>query len=173
MSNEPSRVFAVPMVSQTPDPDRKIRIAQAVEYPNRAWYCIASFIGFVSICHFTALIYRIWWRRSTQNSRTRGVISYQRLPAATVNAFRALAFRWTLPIGESYTLNLAEVFLTAAYTVIIFVWALVNSTSCLSSQINTSRSMFILQQHQQKESNTIPNIGQTLRGILLLHNCLS
>ncbi|RDB30109.1 Ferric/cupric reductase transmembrane component 1 [Hypsizygus marmoreus] len=122
-------VLAVPMASQTPDPDRAIRIAQAFEYPNRAWYCIAAFIGFVSVCHFVALLYRIQRRPLPPNAQSRGPIVFRRLPAAVMNAFRALAFRWTIPIGRSYTLNVAEVFLTAAYIVILFVWSLVNSTN--------------------------------------------
>jgi hypothetical protein len=43
-----------------------------------------------------------------------------------MHTFRALIFRWTLTLGDSYTLNVVEVFMTAAYIVILFSWALVN-----------------------------------------------
>ncbi|KAF5375667.1 hypothetical protein D9615_009357 [Tricholomella constricta] len=126
----PDKVIAITKASQTPDPDRKLRIAQAVNYPNRAWFCVAAFIGLVSICHFLTLFYRTTRRRRSPRTATpRGVASLSRLPSALMNTFRAFAFRTTIPIGGSYTLNVAEVFLTAAYTTIIFVWSLVNATS--------------------------------------------
>ncbi|RDB30770.1 putative ferric reductase transmembrane component [Hypsizygus marmoreus] len=117
------------ILAKAPDPDKIIRIAQAKNYPNNAWYCIASFIGFVSACHIFSLLYHRLQIPSNRVPCTRGKISLRRLPAATLNAFRSFSFRWTIPIGQSYTLNVAEVFLTAAYIVIIFVWSLVNSTN--------------------------------------------
>lgn len=125
----PNNVVAVTKASQTPDPDRAIRIAQAITYPNRAWFCVAAFIAFVSACHILALIHRLTRKKSPQRGSTRGAVSLYRLPSATMNAFRAFVFRYTVPIGSSYTLNVAEVFLTAAYTTLIFVWSLVNTTS--------------------------------------------
>ena len=110
--------------------DKQLRSARAVAYPIRAWYCIGSFIGFVSLCYFLGLAYRI--RRKvlpSTTSRQRGVIDYRRLPVAVMHTFRAFAFRSTVSIGRSYTLNVAELFMTAAYAAILFSWGLVNSKS--------------------------------------------
>ncbi|GLB45169.1 putative ferric reductase NAD binding domain [Lyophyllum shimeji] len=125
----PDHVAAAAKASQTPDPDRAIRIAQARNYPNRAWFCVAAFIAIVSACHFLTLLHRMARRKRPHPGSSRGAVSLYRLPKATVNAFRAVAFRYTIPVGNSYTLNVAEVFLTAAYTTLVFVWSLVNTTS--------------------------------------------
>lgn len=126
--------FDLPVAAQVPDPDRKIRIAQAVAYKDRLWYCIACFIALISVCHWFSVLYQI--RRKIPPHSVRGKVSITRLPAALLNVFRALVFRQTLSIGKSYTLNVAEVFLTAAYIVLIFTWSLVN---CASYQPIASR----------------------------------
>jgi hypothetical protein len=60
---------------------------------------------------------RVVWRRA----------SIRRLPLAIANAYRVLAFRTTFTIGP-FSLNLAEVALTIAYIVVLFVWTFINST---------------------------------------------
>ena len=114
-------------VARATNPDKVIYNSHIANYPNRAWFCIASVILFVTLCRFTSLLYNIGTGvRTRTRPRTRGVVQYSRLPAAVLNAFRAIAFRWTVPISNSYTLNLAEVFLTAAYIAVLFTWSLVN-----------------------------------------------
>jgi hypothetical protein len=112
-------------------PDKQLRVAQAFAFPIRAWYCIGSFIGFVSLCHFLTLVCRLWRGTSQRHkpavrTRSSDVIQYRRLPAAMMDTFRALAFRWTLPIGKSHTVNATELLLTAAYGIIVFVWSLIH-----------------------------------------------
>lgn len=124
-----SPTVAVLAASPTPI-DKIIRIAQAVSFPIRAWYCIGSFIGFVSLCHFISLFYRFYFKSSAATaSSTRDVVRYRRIPSASLSVFRALAFRWTLPIGESYTISITEIFLTGAYMAIVFTWSMVNCKS--------------------------------------------
>ncbi|KAG6826265.1 hypothetical protein H0H92_000516 [Tricholoma furcatifolium] len=114
-----------PPPSTTPDPDRTIRIAKAVNYPNRAWFCIAGFIALVSIVNLFSRFHNPRYRAP------RGPIVWSRLPAATANAFRAIVFRSTLQFGSWCSLNLAELCLTAAYATLLFVWSLVNTTNTL------------------------------------------
>ena len=45
---------------------------------------------------------------------------------ALMHMFRVIAFRWTISLGDSYTPNFAEVFMTASYIAILFAWSLAN-----------------------------------------------
>ncbi|KAG5718867.1 putative ferric reductase transmembrane component [Termitomyces sp. T112] len=121
------------LASQKSDPDHSIRVAHAMIYPEDIWFCIATFIAFISLCHAISLLVRTLaiprFKRSYKNTPTRGVIALSRLPLAIANAFRAITFRSTVQLGASYTLNIAEVFVTVIYITFIFVWALVNSTN--------------------------------------------
>ncbi|KAH9944667.1 iron reductase [Amylocystis lapponica] len=62
--------------------------------------------------------------------------SLRRLPLAIANAYRVFAFRWTLQVGESYTLNMAEVFVTCAYIIALFVWAFINTTDLEGNKLS-------------------------------------
>ncbi|KAF7763902.1 hypothetical protein Agabi119p4_8439 [Agaricus bisporus var. burnettii] len=70
-------------------------------------------------------------RRLSQASSTslslRGSIDLLRLPLALTDTFRALSFRWTIPIGRSYSLNVMQVILTGIYIAALYSWSLINS----------------------------------------------
>lgn len=116
---------APPQSPQSPPSQRQPQL----ENVKNAWYSVGAFIAFVSLCHFVGLLGMIW-RRVPPPTATplhrRTVIYYRRLPAALMHTFRVVAFRWTLSLGNSYTLNVAEIFLTAAYIAILFSWSFVN-----------------------------------------------
>jgi hypothetical protein len=116
---------AVPTVSQA-DLDRAA--FQADLYPTRAWACVGGFIAFVSVCHVISLFGLIGRQAPPHDaaSRNRNAIQLGRLPAAAMHTFRVIAFRWTVSLGGSYTLNLAEVFMTAGYIAILFAWSFAN-----------------------------------------------
>jgi hypothetical protein len=118
-------ILAVAAAPELPQVDQDRAAAQADLYPTRAWACVGGFIGFVSVYHLFSLL----WRRVPPHSaasRNRDVIHIRRLPAALMHTFRVIAFRWTISLGDSFTLNLAELFMTAGYITILFSWALVN-----------------------------------------------
>ncbi|KAF9444633.1 hypothetical protein P691DRAFT_807110 [Macrolepiota fuliginosa MF-IS2] len=125
--------------SQTPDPDRAIRIQHAQAYPLQVWYFLACLIFLVSIVNWTGLGLKYYRARVQRKrlSRTSGEASSQlrtsvsllRLPGALGDTFRVLSFRWTIPIGQTYRLNFADVLLTAMYIIVCFTCALVNTTS--------------------------------------------
>lgn len=50
----------------------------------------------------------------------------RRIHLAIVNTYRIISFRCSVGVG-SYTLNLAEVFLTFIYIIIIFTWSFIRS----------------------------------------------
>lgn len=126
--------------SQTADPDRTIRVVHAQNYPVQVWYFLASFIFLLTVINYTGRMMGYYLARvrrrqlsqvssesSAQGLPIRGSISLLRLPQALADTLRALSFRWTIPIGRSYTLNVAEVVLAAVYIAICLAWSLINS----------------------------------------------
>jgi len=109
------------------NPDKNIRNAKILEYPKQALYFIASFIALVSLCHFLSLGNRYSTRNRASEEGRRASISAFKLPAALVDTFRALFFRWTIPFAWSFTLNLAELGVTLGYIGVLFSWTFVNS----------------------------------------------
>jgi hypothetical protein len=102
-------------------------------YPYQLWYLLGCFIAAVGAFNFApAITSKILRRRSSADveqvsSLTKRKSSLRNLPAAIVNMFRIVAFRWTLKFGESYTFNTAEVFVTVAYIVALLTWSFINS----------------------------------------------
>jgi ferric-chelate reductase len=119
------------LVVAAPSADSTTSDYQAITYPKYVWSCVGSFIALVVVCRFVGLLgmrRRLVPSPSASSSR-RDVIYYRRLPAAIMHTFRAIAFRWTISLGDSYTFNVAEVFLTAAYIAILLSWTFVNCMS--------------------------------------------
>ncbi|KAI0316314.1 ferric reductase NAD binding domain-containing protein [Amylostereum chailletii] len=116
--------------------DKVLRIDRAADYPKQVWYFLACFIFLVGLVnHLSLLSFHRRRRTSTKpdaeshHAAPARAISYRRLPLAVVNAWRIVAFRSHIRIGSSYSLNLAEIFMTATYITILFVWTLHNSDS--------------------------------------------
>ncbi len=108
--------------------DNKWRAYYADEYPHQLWWLVSSFIAFVAVCQFTSFVVGKYQARSksTPVATESNKIQLSRLPLALVNYWRVLSYRVNIGIG-SYTLNLAEVFLTCAYIVALFTWEFINS----------------------------------------------
>ncbi|KAJ7168821.1 ferric reductase NAD binding domain-containing protein [Mycena filopes] len=126
--------------AQKPDPDRIPRILLANLYPKQVWYFMASFIALVSAAHFAALLHARVTRARVPPRVKEGVgaplrhgVKWRRLPLATLNLFRTLAFRWslTLTLGGAYTLNVADFLLAGMYLAVIFTWTFINSKNTL------------------------------------------
>ncbi|KZT23202.1 iron reductase [Neolentinus lepideus HHB14362 ss-1] len=126
------------MAASTSSADRPIRAGRAKAYPKEIWWFIVSLIFLVSLCHLSNLLLSKFrqWRQSSKKADPegqgsvlrRGTLSLTRIPLALINLYRVIAFRCTLQIGSSYSLCLADVFLTCTYIAIIFGWALTNTT---------------------------------------------
>lgn len=121
-------ILAVGAVPSVPHADLDRAAIQANLYPTRAWACVGGFIAFVSLCHIISLFGLVGRRAPPYDSvsRNRGIIQLGRLPAAFMHTFRVVAFRWTLSLGGSYNLNVAEVFMSAGYIAILFAWSFAN-----------------------------------------------
>ncbi|KAL0948175.1 hypothetical protein HGRIS_010786 [Hohenbuehelia grisea] len=66
--------------------------------------------------------------RSVSPYPRRHAVSLRRLPVAFVNAYRVIAFRWTINFGGGYTLSFADVALSCAYIIALFTWSFINTT---------------------------------------------
>lgn len=106
--------------------DNDISNARLDSYPLQVVYFIASFIALISLCHFTSLFYHFVTRKQVHHWKQRSTVSLRRLPAAVVDSFRTIAFRWMVPIGSSRELSLAEVGLTIGYMGVLFTWTFIN-----------------------------------------------
>ena len=107
--------------------DKEIRKARFLAYPKQVVYFIASFIALIVLCRFLSMLYHFTIRKRTYERKRRTTVSLTRIPAAVADSFRAIAFRWTVPVGSSHELNFVEVGLTLAYMAILYTWAFVNS----------------------------------------------
>ncbi|KAG2346386.1 hypothetical protein BDR05DRAFT_959248 [Suillus weaverae] len=113
-------------------------VDENITYPEQVWYTIAAFLFVVGCFQWGSVIHSKFARRRHHESDEETVttndiqhkrFSLRRIPLAIVNFYRVVAFRWTLEIGQSYTLNMAEVFVTVAYIVLLLIYAFVNTTS--------------------------------------------
>ncbi|KAG1870821.1 ferric reductase NAD binding domain-containing protein [Suillus subluteus] len=117
--------------------DGSLQDARNILYPTQAWYCIGLFIFIIATFQWISFLHsKFAWRRQTSSTSDpehasvhhRRAFSWCRIPLGLVNAYRVISFRWTLEFGKSYTLNMAEVFVTMAYIIFLFVWAFINTT---------------------------------------------
>ncbi|KAG2138475.1 ferric reductase like transmembrane component-domain-containing protein [Suillus clintonianus] len=118
--------------------DKSLRVTRTKLYPMHAWYCIGLFIFTIAVFQWFSFFHSKFARsRPTSNKSDpeqavvhyRGIFSWRRIPLGLVNAYRVIAFRWTLEFGKRYTLNMAEVSVTMAYLSFLFIWAFINTTN--------------------------------------------
>ncbi|KII85536.1 hypothetical protein PLICRDRAFT_320170 [Plicaturopsis crispa FD-325 SS-3] len=132
-----------PPPGATPVTDKTIAQARNKDYPQQVWVLFAGFLSLVTVLQLASFLHSRFarksdWERAADLERRGGFkrhpLSLSRLPLAVVNVYRVLAFRTTISFGGSYSLNLAEVFLTMAYMAALFTWEFINTTS-LSGQV--------------------------------------
>lgn len=115
--------------------DLNLLIDEDNSYPQQVWYTLAAFLFVVGCFQWGSFLHSKFARRGHRESDeetavTNGVhqkFSLRRIPLAVINFYRVVAFRWTLEIGQSYTLNMAEVFVTVAYIALLLIYAFINS----------------------------------------------
>ncbi|KAI0644002.1 iron reductase [Trametes meyenii] len=140
---------AAPRPRPPVDPNRAIRAGHNKEYPREVWWLVASFIALVSLVQLASWVISKLSSGPTPAPKEgkdaeAGVtvrprrFSWRRLPLAILNAYRVVAFRWTLQVGQSYTLNFAEVFVTVVYIVALFVWEFVNTTTVSGHKLDVT-----------------------------------
>lgn len=144
-------------MAATVNPDKPIRKARMRLYPKQIWWLLASFIALLALVRLATLLRSKFRSRSRAGGSTSlksspaplsSKVHLRRIPLAITNVYRIITFRWTMHLDlgkESYTLNLAEIGLTIAYTVAIFTWAFINSGYLLST--STSLTHFVVNSH--------------------------
>jgi len=138
-----SPTMATAAAKKPVDPNRALRIARSSAYPKELWYLVVCVLFLASIGHLFSVLWSI--RRVRQNRRSikdgnvsspevtvpNARISLRRLPLAVVNAFRIVAFRWTISLGGSLRANLTEAFIVVGYLAALLTWEFINSGSIL------------------------------------------
>jgi ferric-chelate reductase len=123
------------MSSDLSEADITVLVDENATYPEQVWYTIAAFLFIVGCFQWGSFVHSKFARRrhhdSDEETATTNDIQYKfslrRIPLAIINFYRVVAFRWTLEIGQSYTLNVAEVFVTVAYIALLLIYAFINS----------------------------------------------
>ncbi|KAG0697523.1 ferric reductase NAD binding domain-containing protein [Suillus ampliporus] len=127
----------IPTSKQGPTDD-SLQATRDQLYPMQAWYCIGLFIFIIAVFQWIPFFHSKFARSrptSNQSDPEQAVVPYRRvfpwcrIPVGLINAYRVIAFRWTLEIGKWYTLNMVEIFVTMAYISFLFVWAFINTTN--------------------------------------------
>ncbi|KAG1907913.1 ferric reductase NAD binding domain-containing protein [Suillus fuscotomentosus] len=123
--------------SQASKADITILTEELDSYPQQVWIFIGVFLSVVGCFQWSSHIHSKFARRTHHESDEETApihniqykFSLRRIPLAFINFYRVVAFRWTLEIGKSYTLNMAEVFVTVAYIALLLAYAFINTTS--------------------------------------------
>lgn len=116
------------------------------EYTYKVWGFVAPLLLLLGVIHHGSVALGMLFPGKKEPSDVetdvriaRHRASIRRLPLAIVNAYRVLAFRTTFIIGP-FSLNLAEVALTIAYIVTLFVSSFINSTCSVAIPCTNSRT---------------------------------
>ncbi|OAX38133.1 hypothetical protein K503DRAFT_692081 [Rhizopogon vinicolor AM-OR11-026] len=110
--------------SSKSETDRLTLLAHRDLGSEQVWYVLASFHFVVGCFQWGSSIHSKFARRrrlepdeETASNHIHHKHEYPlcRVPLAFVDFYRVAAFRWTLEIGQIYTINMAEVFITLAH----------------------------------------------------------
>lgn len=108
-----------------------------VNYSEQVWYILAVVLFVVGCFQWGSFLHSKFARRRhhesdeemTTANGLRHNFTLRRIPLALINFYRVVAFRWTFEIGQTYTLNMAEVFVTLAYISILLIYTFINTTT--------------------------------------------
>lgn len=107
-----------------------------IGYPEQVWYAIAVFLFVIGCFQAVSYIHSKFARQrhhesdeETASSRIHRKYSLRYVPLAFINFYRVVAFRCTLEIGQTYILNMAEVFVTLGYIALLVTYSCINSKS--------------------------------------------
>ncbi|KAG1725634.1 ferric reductase NAD binding domain-containing protein [Suillus paluster] len=112
-------------------------VERNTKYPEQVWYILTVFLLVVGFFQWGSFLHSKFARREHHESddemaTTNGLhrnFSLRRIPLAFINFYRVVAFRWTFEIGKTYTLNMAEVFVTLSYIALLLAYSFINTTS--------------------------------------------
>ncbi|KAG2122210.1 FAD-binding domain-containing protein, partial [Suillus cothurnatus] len=118
--------------------DITVLVDENATYPEQVWYTIAAFLFIVGCFQWGSFTPRLRRGGTATTNDIQYKFSLRRIPLAIINFYRVVAFRWTLEIGQSYTLNVAEVFVTVAYIALLLIYAFINTTSVEGQKLDVT-----------------------------------
>lgn len=123
-------------MSSFSDADITSLVDKNIHYPEQVWYTLAVFLFVVGCFQWGSSLHsKLAGSRQHESdeekvsNHVQQKFSLRRIPLALVNFYRVVAFRWTLEIGQTYTLNMAEIFVTLGYIALLFTYSYINSKS--------------------------------------------
>jgi hypothetical protein len=121
-------------MSSLPDADILSLIDRNIKYPEQVWYALAVFLFVVGCFQWGSSLHSKFARRrqhesdeETASNHVHHKFTLRRIPLALLNFYRVLAFRWSLEIGQTYTLNIAEIFVTLGYIALLYTYTFIDS----------------------------------------------
>ncbi|KAJ8584981.1 hypothetical protein M405DRAFT_936300 [Rhizopogon salebrosus TDB-379] len=124
--------------------DLTLLVDRNIAYPEQVWYALAVFLFVVGCFQWGLSLHSKFARRRQHESDEETVsnhvhhkFSLRRIPLALINFYRVIAFRWTLEIGQTYTLNMAEIFVTLGYIALLLTYTYINTTSVEGQKFDT------------------------------------
>jgi hypothetical protein len=149
--------------------DLTLLVDRNIAYPEQVWYALAVFLFVVGCFQWGLSLHSKFARRRQHESDEETVsnhvhhkFSLRRIPLALINFYRVIAFRWTLEIGQTYTLNMAEIFVTLGYIALLLTYTYINSESSAHTRSNLRNPQcWITQPPPSKVRSLILNTGIT------------
>lgn len=124
------------------DPNKALRIARNIDYPNEIWYFVACLIALISLFHILSFLWSLGRKAvllsagqasngfSSEGARSPKLtasVSLRRIPLAITSAFRIVVFRCSVALGSNFSTNLAESAIISAYLIAIITWEFIFS----------------------------------------------
>jgi hypothetical protein len=123
-------------MSSSSDADSTLITDRNTDYPEQVWYALAVFLSVVGCFQWGSSIHSKFARHrqhetdeETTSDRIHHKFALRRIPLALINFYRVVAFRWTLEIGQTYTINMAEICVTLGYIALLLTYTYINSKS--------------------------------------------
>ncbi|GJJ08729.1 hypothetical protein Clacol_002948 [Clathrus columnatus] len=121
----------------TVSPTKALRLARNIAYPQQLWWFIASFIGLVSLLHFTNFLvlryqkYLLAHKNGNddpENSqrKTTQRFSFRKLTSTVSETIAIVLYRYTIPLGYSHRVNVTEIAIVVAYITSVLIWTFIN-----------------------------------------------
>ncbi|KZT21943.1 hypothetical protein NEOLEDRAFT_717549 [Neolentinus lepideus HHB14362 ss-1] len=100
------------------------QLSYNLNYPYQTWYTWAAIIGLATLANAVSRLTAFLSRYSPKHLQSnKNILCMWRLPTALANAWRVVAYRSTVHFGWGYSMNVLELFLTAAYFGALFAWS--------------------------------------------------
>lgn len=125
--------------------DRLLKAQLQAKHVKELWLLLTAIISILTLANWSVrlLNFAFQWEASSATNNPKPVLesyipgrtgrtSIRRLPVALANAFKIIAFRWTVPIGHVAVASVTELVFIVIYTISMFVLLWVQSKNIFS-----------------------------------------